>query len=135
MDEIDMKIIQRLKENARISFSSIARELKLSETAIRKRVDRLLRKGVIRQFTVELNLGFRAIVFAAVEPKVSCVELARKILSFEGVEKVYEISGEYDLAVFLSARSYLDANKTIDAIRSLDGVRSTYTVAVLGVHH
>ena len=135
LDESDMVILNEMRKNARVSYSTLARKLGLSETAVRKRVEKLLKEGVISRFTVETNLGFRAIIFASVEPKHSCGEVARKILELKGVEKVYEISGEYDLAIFLSTKSYTDANRTIDAVRSLNGIKSTYTVAILGVHY
>jgi len=135
LDEIDYKILESLKRNARISYTAIAREIGISEAAIRKRINKLMKEGIIQRFTIEMNLGFRAITFVSIEPRASCIEISKKILGVKGVERVYEISGEYDIAVVISTKSYEEANKVIDEIRSLSGVQKTYTVAVLGVHY
>jgi len=55
VDELDMRIIDMLQEEGRLSFTEMGRRLKLSESTIRKRVQSLLENGVIKKFTVEVN--------------------------------------------------------------------------------
>jgi len=47
MDELDRRIMQLLRPNARRSFASIARAIGVSEPTVRNRVDRLVRRGAI----------------------------------------------------------------------------------------
>lgn len=135
LDEVDLKILETLRRNSRVSYSSMSRDVGISEAAVRKRVSRLLEAGVIERFTVEVDMGFKAITFVSVEPTYPCYEISRKILSIDGVEKVYEVSGEYDLAVVISTTGYREANRIIESIRALEGVGRTYTMTILNTHY
>lgn len=55
LDEIDLKIINILKENSRVSFSEIAKELKLSRQTVKARIERLEKEGIIVKYTVKLS--------------------------------------------------------------------------------
>jgi len=55
LDEVDLKIINILKENSRASFSEIARELKLSRQTVKARIERLEKEGIIVKYTVKLS--------------------------------------------------------------------------------
>ena len=48
-------ILEMLKENARITLKEIAQKLKISETAVRKRIKKLERDGVIKKYTIEID--------------------------------------------------------------------------------
>ena len=54
-DKTDDKIIGFLRDDARESFVEIGKKLKLSESAIRRRVKNLVDSGVIEKFTVEMG--------------------------------------------------------------------------------
>ncbi len=97
-------------------------------------MSKLVKGGIIRKFTIEINMGFSAIILVSVEPKIPCPEVSRKILEIEGVNKVYEISGEYDIAAIISTPDYKSANEIIERIRGIEGVRRTYTSAILKIH-
>lgn len=55
IDEIDRKILNLLKENARKHFTDIADEIGVSEATVRNRIKCLERDRVIKKYTVELN--------------------------------------------------------------------------------
>jgi Lrp/AsnC family transcriptional regulator of lysine biosynthesis len=135
LDDVDRRIIEILKRDGRKSFLSIARDLGISEAAVRKRVKRLVDEGYIRKFTVDVDLGFKAFVLVSVSPEVPCPDVAAKILEIGGVDNVFEISGQYDILVEISAENYGEANKIIDIIRSIRGVKTTYTLIVLRCHY
>jgi len=52
LDKIDNKIISMLLEDGRTSFSAIAHEVNLTDVAIKKRFERLKRKGIINSITI-----------------------------------------------------------------------------------
>ena len=56
LDKVDKLILERLLEDGRASFSQLARETKLTDVAIKKRVERLKMRGIINAFSVDLNL-------------------------------------------------------------------------------
>lgn len=133
MDEIDRKIINLLKENARMSYTSIAKKVGLSEGAVRKRVNELITKGVIKKFTIILSQKeeVEAIILASVDALTSTASVSEKISKIEGVRSLYEITGQYDIAVLISASDMETINKYVDQIRQIEGVTSTNTMIVL----
>jgi len=54
-DKIDERIIGYLKEDSRESFVDIGKKLKLSESAVRRRVKNLVDSKTIDKFTIELG--------------------------------------------------------------------------------
>jgi len=50
------------------------------------------------------------------------------------VEAVYEVTGEYDIAVLVRGMGISYINRCIDSIRSIQGVVATYTMIILRVH-
>ncbi|MBS7626542.1 AsnC family transcriptional regulator [Candidatus Bathyarchaeota archaeon] len=56
MDEIDLFIIKRMTEDARVSFRKIAKELGISPDTVITRHKTLQEKGAIRGSTVVINL-------------------------------------------------------------------------------
>jgi DNA-binding Lrp family transcriptional regulator len=55
MDEIDIRIIQELIANARVTYRELADRLDLSVNSVHKRVQRLVELGIIKEFTVHLT--------------------------------------------------------------------------------
>jgi DNA-binding Lrp family transcriptional regulator len=135
MDENDEKIIAILKENAREPFVKIAGKLKLSEGAIRNRVGKLVREGVIRRFTIETGeQRIKALIAARIRVNSLAQEAARKIRTLEGVERVYEVSGDEDLIAVVEVAKTEDLNATVDRIRRMDSTLSTRTLLVMKEH-
>jgi len=136
MDKKDARILGMLKENARRSNTGIADVLGISETAVRKRIAKLVREGAIRKFTVEVGeaAGVRAFIFVSVREGVKMGKVAERLLRVRGVENVSEIAGEHDICAQVSAESHKEVNRAVDEMRKIKGVRSTRTFMVLKQH-
>jgi Lrp/AsnC family transcriptional regulator for asnA, asnC and gidA len=55
LDDIDEKILSILQKNARATFTEIAKQLNLSEAAVRKRVKKLEKSGIIKNYITNIN--------------------------------------------------------------------------------
>ena len=132
-DKIDEKIIGYLKEDSRESFVDIGKKLKLSESAVRRRVKNLVDNKVIKKFTLELNEenATSAIVLVSVDSATDTSKVSLKLAKLEGVKTVYEITGQYDITTIMSATSITEINNSIDALRKIPGVVDTNTVIIL----
>lgn len=132
-DKVDEKIIEYLKENSRESFVDIGKKLKLSESAVRRRVKNLLGSGLIKKFTIELGEenATSAIVLVSVDSATDTSKVSSKLTKLEGVKTVYEITGQYDITVIISAATIAEINNSIDALRKIPGVVDTNTVIIL----
>ncbi len=132
-DKVDEKIIEYLKENSRESFVDIGKKLKLSESAVRRRVKNLQGSGTIKKFTLELGEenATSAIVLVSVDSAIDTSKVSIKLTKLEGVKTVYEITGQYDITVIVSAATIAEINNSIDALRKISGVVDTNTVIIL----
>jgi len=129
MDDTDAKILNLLRENARMKNTEIARQVSLTERAVRARIEKLLREGVIRKFTVETSpVGVEGIVLIDTQvDKTPAIKDKARSLS----DMVFECSGDYDVAVRLRADTLDDLNKRVDELRKLPGVNRTSTLVKL----
>jgi Lrp/AsnC family transcriptional regulator of lysine biosynthesis len=129
MDETDAKILNLLRVNSRTKNTEIARQVSLTERAVRARIEKLLREGIIKKFTIETSpVGFEGIVLidTNVGRTAAVKEKAREMS-----ESVFECSGDYDVAVRLRADSLDELNKRVDELRAFPGVLKTATLIKL----
>ena len=133
MDEVDKQILAILKEDGRATYSNIGKKVDLSEGAVRKRIKALVDSGAIRRFTVKVGLtdGAEAIALLAVDPSLPTSDVSQALRQFSNVETVYEITGEYDIAVTITGMNITEVNDCLEKIRRLKGVANTNTMIVL----
>ena len=133
VDEIDEKIINLLKENSRVTYVEIGNTVGLSEGAVRNRVQALVNSGMIRKFTIEVapSIRVRALTMISVNPSVPTYSISKKIEELHGIERIYEVTGEYDVFCVVSSRDIEGVNQCIEDIRKIEGVVKTNTIIVL----
>jgi Lrp/AsnC family transcriptional regulator, regulator for asnA, asnC and gidA len=131
--EIDHRILEILKMDARKSFVDIGKELNLSESAVRRRVRNLSRSGIIKRFTLEVDTGEKtsAITLLSVDSAADTALVTTRLLAIHGVRIVYEITGQFDIAAIISAGSISEINQSVDLIRRIEGISDTNTVIIL----
>ncbi len=133
VDDIDEKILALLDENSRMTYVEIGAQVGLSEGAVRNRIQSLVSDNVIKRFTIEKSIshGVRALTMIAVEPGVPTFEVSKKVHDLDGVEQIYEITGEYDIVMVSHGSNIESINKVIEDIRKIKGVEKTNTIIVL----
>ncbi|MGH9909327.1 MAG: HTH-type transcriptional regulator LysM [Nitrososphaerales archaeon] len=133
LDKIDEKIVNILKTDSRKAFVEIAREVGLSESAVRRRVKNLVDNGTVKKFTIEMGVSNKtsAITLISVSPSTDTSKVSEKLKSLKGVDVVYEITGQYDIVAIVSAPTITEINKCIDDVRRIEGVDDTNTVIIL----
>lgn len=133
VDEIDKEIIKILKRNGRATYIDIGKKVGLSEGAIRKRVKALTDSGVIKRFTIKVGLvgGAEAITLLSVNSAFPTSDISEVLQKIPNVETIYEITGQYDIAVIISSLNITEVNKCVEKIRQVNGVVNTNTMIVL----
>ena len=111
----------------------IGREVGLSEGAVRKRIKAMVDSGVISKFTVQLGFtkGARAVTLLSVNPRVPTSSVSENLKKIRGVEVVYEVTGQYDVAAIISTLNVAEVNRCIEEIRTVRGVVNTNTLIIL----
>ncbi len=130
MDDLDVRILSILRNDGRTSFVDIAKEIGLTEGAVRVRVGKLSRDGTIKKFTIDTKDDVKAVVMVATSRSMSTTSVADSIRKL-GIDRVYEISGNFDIICFAESSSIEDINATVEKIRAIDGVTDTSTSLVL----
>jgi len=135
LDEIDKKILELLQENAKITISKIAQTTKMSQTAIRSRIQRL-EKSLIKKYVALIdchNLGYREMVLASLRVNSSqpLEEIKSKIEKMVQIKYAYVVTGEYPLFVMFKCLGHEDALGLIESLRNLPGVEEINTQIVL----
>lgn len=135
MDELDRRLLLLLRANARESYTALADGVGTSEGTIRARVKRLVEEGTIRQFTIRTaGNQVKALVEVQVDSGASTQNVAAAIRSWDGVEFVWEVTGELDILVVADCPNTDDLNALIDRIRGLDGTVHTRSRLILREH-
>ena len=136
IDTINKKILFLLQKDARITYKEIAAELKRSETTIRDRIKAMERIGIIQGYTVlidktALGLNFFAIIFANPTSTSELDSITDKIKKVKNVMRVYQISGDHRLAIFMVAPSYKELKELIRTQLLPVGLKDEEIVSVL----
>jgi DNA-binding Lrp family transcriptional regulator len=103
VDPIDLKILELMRPNARISLTSMSGRLRLSKSAVKYRVDRLIKLGIIKAFFTLVDSAVYGITLSVVfdltvEQQV-IERVAEKLSSYPEVIRVYELTNSPDLHV------------------------------------
>ncbi|MGN1413031.1 MAG: Lrp/AsnC family transcriptional regulator [Anaerovoracaceae bacterium] len=74
LDEVDKKILNRLRQNGRISLKELSAEVFLTMPAVSARIEKLEREGYIKGYHAEVNLeklgyGIKAFILITVKPE------------------------------------------------------------------
>ena len=128
MDYIDFDILKILKKDARTKYVKIAESVGLTEGAVRRRIKQLIKEGLIKRFTVETSVDFEGVVLVETEP-TKTKDATTKIRRI--ANRVFEISGGYDIAALIQAYTMDELNRKIDEIRKLPEVLNTNTLIKL----
>ncbi|RLG71238.1 MAG: hypothetical protein DRO04_00185 [Candidatus Iainarchaeum archaeon] len=135
LDKIDRKILEFLIEDGRASFSKIAKETKLTDVAIKKRVERLKMRGVLQGISAKLNLkslGYENPIFVLLRTELSKnKDVIKKLQANEYVIELYQVLGEYNLLAKVVLPSLDQAEKFIEKIGLIDGVIDAKTQVIL----
>ena len=132
-DKTDERILEFLQKDSRESFVEIGKKLKLSESAVRRRVKNMVDNRIIEKFTVQIGEtnSTSAIVLISVDSSIDTSKVSTKLTKLSAVKTVYEITGQYDISVIIRAQNITVINTCIDDLRKIPGVIDTNTVIIL----
>jgi DNA-binding Lrp family transcriptional regulator len=134
IDDIDKKILNILQEDSRQSLRSIAEKLGKPVSTIHERIRRLLEKDVLRKYTVLIDyekLGYtvKALVLMNVDGK-HIIDVERYISQHPNVLTVYDITGEFDVAVIAVFKEIRELDSFIKWVLQNPYVKQTRTSIV-----
>jgi DNA-binding Lrp family transcriptional regulator len=109
LDNIDIAIINSLKQDGRKSFRQIAKEIRVSTPTVESHFTRMKAIGLIKNIEPILDLAkienqVHALLYIKVDPIYS-MNIVSMLSSFSEVKDVYSTTGEYNITSKLSLNS------------------------------
>jgi len=136
LDPIDRELIRQLQRDGRRPYTHLAKEVGLSEAAVRQRVQRLLESGVMQVVAVTdpLSLGLARQAMVAIRVQGDARAVADRLSELDEVVYVVVTAGAVDLLAEVVVHSDDDLLRLLhESIRSIPGVISTETSIYLSL--
>ena len=137
IDGPDIKILNLLQSNARISNAEIARKVGLAPSAVLERVRKLEQAGIVKNYVAVLDsraMGYRMLAFVGVRTADQPGEerIGRSLARIPEILEVHHVAGDDCFLVKLRARDAEHIGELLKKkIGRIAGVRSTRTTIVL----
>ena len=126
LDEKDTAIVRMLMENGRTTYREMAEALGISDVAVRKRLARLERSGVILGYTAVVDpkaLGFRVVSLTGVDVEPGdLIRLARELASRDYVKAAWITAGDHAIMLEIWARDEEEMEHILKEIEQMRGV-------------
>lgn len=110
LDGIDLSIIRMLQDDGRAAFTAIAKQLEISEGAVRNRVGQLIQSKVLRIIGVAdpMALGYDAFAMVGIRfaPGIDPEQAARYFSDLDEVTYVLFAAGRYDLMIEVICKTH-----------------------------
>jgi len=134
IDDMDNKIIKILINNSRISNTKIARLLNISEASVRKRIKKIVKKDIIKKFTVELNynlLGYKRVFIGLNIDKDKIFNILERISKNKNIKDIYLTGGGHDILIDFLYSKPEELNEYIKYLQSIEGIKSIWPTIVI----
>ena len=125
-----------LQEDAKRTFARIGTDVGLSSTAVKRRVDRLQRDGVIVGYGARidpqaLGEGIEALIEVYCADRIAPADVGKSLAGLEEVVSAFTVSGEPDAVVRARVGSIAELEKFVERLRRDRNVLRTRTLIVL----
>ncbi|TFG25933.1 MAG: Lrp/AsnC family transcriptional regulator [Promethearchaeota archaeon] len=135
LDEKDKKILELLIEDSRRTYGNIAEYVDLSESTIRKRVDKLQKEGVIEKFTIKICREEERCIYAFItlipHNESEMKDLLRETQIIPQCEEVYFLAGQCGVLIKVNVPEITELDVLIETFRGRSDVKSVERVCVV----
>ena len=136
LDDIDRNILSLLRENSRRTPADIGEQVSLSVAAVKRRVERLEREGVIRGYTARIDTSMHdeaieLLMEVYCADRTSPADIRPTFEHLEEVVTAFTVSGEPDVLVRLRVDSVAHLEEVVERVRRDPNVVRTRTMLVL----
>ena len=131
-----MKLLFELTQDGSISVPTLSKKLGINASVLYSRIKRLMKKKLIKKFTIEideslLGIGVKASVGINRDPKLK-ETIHKKFMETSEIVSISEVTGRFDIIIEVYAKN-LEAlhSVVIEKIGKIDGIQNTETFVEL----
>ena len=135
-DDLDMKLLFELTKNGNVSVPLLSKKLGINSSVLYSRIKRLVRKKLIKKFTIEiddslLGIGVKASIGISRDPKFK-TEIHKELLEISEVISVSEVTGRFDIMIEVYTKDLEDLHTVvIEKLGKIQGIQNTETFVEL----
>jgi len=137
IDLIDLKIIDELKNNSRISFNEISQKIDKTEATVRRRVKRLIDDGIITRFTITYDVDTKQNISATIKAVPDFKDIKRilkELKSIDEIKDIWRLSGDCGLLMKVDFPSIDRFNPLIEEkISQIQGIKIIETCFITDI--
>jgi Lrp/AsnC family transcriptional regulator, regulator for asnA, asnC and gidA len=136
IDRISQQIIAMLQRDGRCPNTVMARELGISESAVRSRIQSLTSSGILQiiGLTDPGNMGFGVMALIGVQANNDLNRIAELVSTWPETTYVVISAGSFDLLIELVCTDNNDLLRLVERLRAVDGVRTTESFIYISRH-
>ena len=135
MDIIDVRILEVLQDNARVSISELSRRVNLSLSAVSERLKKLENSNIIESYTAILDAKRMgkdlSVVISIGLESTSDTKFLEFVESEPEILECHYITGEYDYMLKVTTSSTHTLELIMNKIKSFSGIKRTQTNVIL----
>jgi Lrp/AsnC family leucine-responsive transcriptional regulator len=136
MDDQDRQILALLVEDGRRTYDDIARRVALSAPAVKRRVDRLRRRGALQGFTAVVDRGAlgdhtEALIELFYAPGTLLDQVADTLREHPEVVEAWSVTGEADAIARVRTQDNADLERLIMDLQRNGRVQRTRSQVVM----
>jgi Lrp/AsnC family leucine-responsive transcriptional regulator len=136
VDAIDLRLVELLRDNARVSFAELARQVGLSAPAVHERVGKLEASGVIRGYRAEVDaeaigLGVTALIGIVEESHANPDDVIATLREMTEVEACYFLAGPESFQLMVRVGTIAELEQLVLRLSRTSGIASTRTTIAL----
>jgi len=138
LDDIDLKILSIIQDDARAPISKLAKQVGLSPPSVHERISKLEERGVIAEYVAVLDakkLGKSLTAFIGITLDRTCCkdeDVINTLKMIPEVQEVHRIAGEEDLLLKMKTEDTSTLEKMlINEVTGIKGVAKTRTMIAL----
>jgi Lrp/AsnC family transcriptional regulator, regulator for asnA, asnC and gidA len=126
IDQFDYKIISSLLKDGRMPFSTIAKDLGITDVAVKKRFERMQSRGIIKKVMIDLDykaLGLKGMVQVLL--KVDPIAVDKAVLTLKEddfLQSIFKIIGDYNIVFFYLIKDIDNLNNLNKLLSKLNGL-------------
>ena len=135
-DELDMKILTELTKDGNVSVPNLSKRLGINTSVLYSRIKRLLKKRLIKKFTIVVDesligIGVRATMGINRDPKQK-EQIHKALLKTPEVIMMSEVTGRFDMLLTVRAKNLEELHSVaIEKIGKIEGIQNTETFVEL----
>lgn len=135
-DDLDMKLLYELTADGSISVPTLSKKLGINASVLYSRIKRLMKKKLIKKFTIEiddslLGIGVKASVGINRDPKFKDA-IHKQFMQTAEIVSISEITGRFDIMINVYAKNLEDLHTiVIEKIGKIEGIQNTETFVEL----